>query len=741
MSTIQQLDERSPTSFGDSEPDVLRLVADRIDDRPRRVSVKFRDWVRDNYFIDTAFTLKGREPLEEIYADESREIVVIKSAQCGVSEWLIAYSLYFPQYYGENVFYGMPAKDQIKDFVQGRVDPRVDDSVPLQGVISSTDNIDLKRVGGNFIYYRGSQNRRQITSVDAGLLVLDEFDDMIQKHISVMEKRIGASKDKHMRKAGTPSVFEYGIHAEYLRSDQHEYHLKCRKCGKWQAPDWIKNIRPEPTREKSAPDPKSVSLVCEDCGGTLDRDGGKWVAMNPGAKVRGYHVSKLIFKSTDLNALWREYRDTINMQDFYNGNLGLPWAVAGGKLDDQKLDACRRSKIEEDELKKMAPHRGCSMGVDVGAWLNARISRNVGGKKQGVAIGKFLSFAELEEAMNEHGVECCVVDGLPETRMARQFAERNPGRVYLAYYQLNDPHRTIEVNDQEMRVKVNRVRAMDETAARLIERMTRLPANANEVPEYYEQMKAPQKIKTLDTNGNEEYKYVENGKPDHYYHAEVYDDLAAGIMKGREASKVFEEFDDVKQVREPRDIPRDWPRIVGMRTGPTRRCAIVFCAVDEDEGLHVYDEVVRSGKTIDFYAAEIRKRMEGLEYLLVVTPEMLKGYRVRDGVEYSVFQELQEEDLDPVAASGSAAAGIDKIRQLMARGKFYISKNCPATIEGIKRYRWDEGSDDPVGVMDDEVAALRFAAATFFESPEEPAKTIKKGSQEWWDAMEEKQKR
>ncbi|MFA5114390.1 MAG: phage terminase large subunit family protein [Candidatus Margulisiibacteriota bacterium] len=505
---------------------VETLLADlgrRLADRPLTERTTFEHWLTENYFIDgRRFGFEGYEPLQQVYFDDHPDMVIMKSAQCRISEYLIAYAFYFALQREENVFYAMPAKDQIKDFVMGRVDPRIDESPRLQALIRKTDNSGLKQVGLNFIYFRGSQNQRQIKSVDAGCDILDEFDEMVQKNVPTMKKRLGSSKYGIVKEASTPTYFEYGIHAEYLKSDQNEYFLKCDKCGKWQTPDWLKNIRPAPTRDKAIPNPDRVDLVCSDCGEPLNRaQEGEWRPQNPGALKRGYHISKLIFKVTNLLALWIEYRDTLNLQDFHNGNLGQPYAPAGGKLDDLALNGCREAYTIEKAT-------GCTMGVDVGDLYHVRVSMKDGTKKKAVFIGTVKNTEELDRFMKKFDVRRCVIDGLPETREATKFALRFPGRVFLAYYLLKDPNKTYEFKKTEkpLKVLINRTRAMDETGNRFIERENIIPMEANTIPGYYDQLKAPQKIKVTGADGNEAYSYVEGSRADHYYHAEVYDDIA-----------------------------------------------------------------------------------------------------------------------------------------------------------------------------------------------------------------------
>jgi hypothetical protein len=520
--------ERSATGSAYSVRALLDEIARKLADKSLAEKMSFKDWLHENYFIDgQRFGFEGWQPLEQVYYDTHPDMVIMKSAQCRISEYLIAYSLYFPLQNEENVFYAMPAKDQIRDFVQGRVDPRIDDSFRLQELIRKTDNTGLKQVGLNFIYFRGSQNTRQIKTVDAGLLILDEYDEMIQMNVPIMEKRLGDSKYKIKKRASTPTYFEYGIHQEYIESDQHEYFLKCDKCGKWQVPDWSKNITPAPTRDKATPIPDKVELICADCKAPLDRKQmGEWRAQNPGALKRGYHISKLIFAVTDLKALWIDYQTTRNLQDFFNGNLGLPYAVEGGKLDDLSLNACR----EDYKIEKAV---NCSMGVDVGDLLHVRVSMKDGDKKKAVFIGTRKHFEELDQLMKQFDVRHCIIDGLPETREAAKFAARFPGRVFLAYYLLKDPNKTFEFkrDDKPMKVLINRNRAMDETGNRFIERENVIPMNANTIPGYYDQLKAPQRVKQINADGNEVYNFVEGNKADHFFHAEVYDDIASQGQK------------------------------------------------------------------------------------------------------------------------------------------------------------------------------------------------------------------
>ncbi len=66
---------------------------------------------------------------------------------------------------------------------------------------------------------------------------------------------------------------------------------------------------------------------------------------------------------------------------------------------------------------------------------------------------------------------------------------------------------------------------------RLKNRTNRLPSNIRNIEHYFEHMKAPARLYKKDEKGNEYAIFVEGNKPDHYFHAEVYDEIAVNIIK------------------------------------------------------------------------------------------------------------------------------------------------------------------------------------------------------------------
>src|SRR4030066_263349 len=103
----------------------------------------------------------------------------------------------------------------------------------------------------------------------------------------------------------------------------------------------------------------------------------------------------------------------------------------------------------------------CFMGVDQGKDLHVVVGKRHWQKAgQLVHLEVYRDWQELDALMEAFKVALCVVDGLPETRNARGFAQRFPGRVFLNYYQ--EQQKGLYVwNEKDMTVVCNRTESLD----------------------------------------------------------------------------------------------------------------------------------------------------------------------------------------------------------------------------------------------------------------------------------------
>ena len=456
--------------------------------------------------------------MRTIYDDKSPVVAIMKAAQMSATEYALNRMFWAVDAWGMDVLYLLPTASDGSDFSAGRMNPAIEDSPHLAGLFTDVSNVGHKRAGNRSVYIRGSQRRTGLKSVPVDLLVIDEYDEMVQANLPLARTRLDASPWKWELDLSTPTIPEYGIHARFLESDQQEYHVRCPACKTWQRPTFEANV------EREAPVPFYFCAHCRRPLANLWSLEGEWIPARPGVALRGYHLTQLIsptVTAADLTAL-ADRTAPEDVQEFHNSHLGEPFVAEGGQLSQEILNACRRSDYE---MPDTGEH--CTMGVDVGSALNVRISAWAGEEKTALFIGTVLRFEDLDVLMERYNVDRCVIDALPETRKAQEFAGRFPGRVWLAFYTQIDPTKRCEWQNDRRKVLVNRTLALDGMFNRFLLRRVTLPGNASHIPGYYEHLRAPVRVMEKDKNGNPVPRYVELGKPDHYAHAEVYDEIAA----------------------------------------------------------------------------------------------------------------------------------------------------------------------------------------------------------------------
>jgi len=469
--------------------------------------------------------------LETIYSDEHPYIVVQKSAQVGVSEYLINCALWCADtFQGRNgvAFYVMPTQTHCDDFSQARIDRAIAQSPYLQARTQPTppfkkglDRMRLKKVGDGYVYLRGADNRRQLSTADADLVVLDEFDFMQEGVLEAARRRLLSSPLAWLRVGSTPRHPEAGINALFLRSDQHYYFLPCPSCGYKQRLTWEENV----DRERAA-------VICWRCHESLDLLArGEWVPAKPGNEIRGYHLSRLYFPAGLKRMIEASQAGTPSeQQEFQNSDLGEVFVPPGGRISWADLDACRR-----DYPWGTATGGVVCVGVDVGLKLHVVVREKVDKENsKAIFIGEVDDFDSLDVLVRRFGVRQGVIDAQPEYSSARRFVQDHHGFM-LAYYDRHTGDHERAREDSTWVLHVNRTLALERLFDALHQGRLWVPSHARElggkvrdgVGEFYREMTALNRVLEKNAVGNWVARYVDNDRPDHYAHAEAYCWLAA----------------------------------------------------------------------------------------------------------------------------------------------------------------------------------------------------------------------
>lgn len=491
-------------------------------------------WVaRKRYILDTwtneprPWSFRYREWQRAIMDDTSPRVVIMKSAQMGLTEVAMSRAMHWVDAHGRDVLYVFPTEADVSDFSAARFDTMLDMSPELRAVFGDVSNVGLKRAGTTNLYLRGSNSRSGIKSIPVSVLILDEFDEIVHASVSLVRKRLLGAANTWEMNLSTPRYPGVGIDKEYQATDRHRWHVPCPKCGEFQALEFPANVQLPVDLERST----AARWCCSVCDETwtederLDMlDRGRWVPENPGARVRGYHISQLyspVATAAKLCDAWREAgRSEEELEEFYNSHLGLGYEPKGLKVTPGIVEACRGTRPKVEAAPAGAP---CVLGVDVGARLHYKVwvpSSSTPGGARCLDEGH-TDWSGVDLLMTAFNVEVAVMDAAPEREKAAEFRDRWAGQVWLAFYPDTEymGGREIVWNDEAFTVNVHRTALSDRVVTMLHERALVLPSDVSR--ECIRHLCAVYRVLETDTKGRQRAKWNHRGA-DHLFHAAVY---------------------------------------------------------------------------------------------------------------------------------------------------------------------------------------------------------------------------
>jgi hypothetical protein len=544
--------------FSPEDPDKEKI--DKLKEMPFESIPDLFEWTKKKrpFLVPgREFDIENHKYLIDLYRCRSKEIVVKKSGQAGVSEWLISYAIHACDQRNANVMYVFPSDGVVSDFSTARLGPAIEASEYLTQIIidgsgsggqKGSDRITLKRFRERFMYLRGSQvqpdgSAPKLKSVDADVLIFDEVDELDQRAPSIALKRIGhaALHLGNVLWVSTPTFPGYGIDAEYQDSDQRQWHIPCPHCGHKQpltidqiVLEWDDVGRPLVWNGQNE---NRAWIGCEHCGKELNRlVDGEWVAKNPSHDRAGFHLSKLFSPHNQLLKIVKNL-DTVDetkRREAFNQDLGETYTPRGGNITSEDLDACRRDYGHGPDH-----YSTCYMGIDVGSVLHVVIRTGVNflTKETKQLYAGEASWESIHNLVKIYRPRTIVIDANPESAKAREFQARyDRNRVWVAYYS-NQPLGTKHVEETDWdvvqaKVTLDRTRIMDSMFAGFYGRTSTLPAHARNIRDFYKHLRANIRVmKEVGNSGVQVATFIEHGA-DHYAHAEVYCLVASGCRVG-----------------------------------------------------------------------------------------------------------------------------------------------------------------------------------------------------------------
>lgn len=453
---------------------------------------------------------KNHRFMIDIYADNSPDIVCIKSAQVGFSVYAILKSLHELKYEERNILYALPTRNVVQDFVIPKVNPLIT-SNPLIAKDMGNDSVSLKKLGNRFIYFKGGSEREAI-SVSADTLVIDEYDRMPDMSVVTMfDSRLQAAAEPRRRRFSNPSSLGFGVDALFKDSCAYHWFIRCPHCNH----DRYIDFEPGDDNQHYI-DKQLEEYVCGKCHGLLgndDRKAGKWLAKWPSRERHGYWISQMMAPWVSAKRILDQERE-MDIATFSAFVLGKAYTQSDLLIDRETI----LRALKPGEPRK----RGIVMGSDIGKphwyWL---------GTAEGVfKWGRAASWDELEYLFNFYQCEAWVMDSMPEFTKVQEMLRKYPGKAFACQFNKDRAAMGIirwQEGDKRGYVYVDRTRVIDRVVTELGAGNIPIYGNSSDVAEFITHAGNMYRVVETDDKGNTKIDWLtKEGKPDHLVFGLVY---------------------------------------------------------------------------------------------------------------------------------------------------------------------------------------------------------------------------
>lgn len=467
----------------------------------------------------------------ELYNEAwDQDVAIIKSTQCGITEWNIVTQLAMAEF-GLAQFTVFPTEPDRNKFLSGKLEKSISYVPYYQDKIKKseskiTDNKYMKIYAGTNLVFVGSNSESGFTSVTADVATIEEMDTCDQKNIGMTAERLSNSEYRIQRWIGNPTHNGRGISTKHKHSDKRLWTIK-HGCSHEIHPDPFKHLLHKESGIPIDPDwewGKEPRLICDKCHRPFDRKSpGYWTPTATG-RILGYHISKLFSTQVSMAEIVEHYQEGLAdpdaMQRVYNGAFGLTYTTVGTQVTEEILN----SNVDPT-YKFPNTHKGpCLIGIDPGSRIHYTIwYQNFEHERWDlVCAGWTRSEEGLHDVIAQYNVQCGAIDAGPELELVRRLKQKYNWLWSVDYAKGATSTQTKEiVHLAERRISVNRTYEMDFVKSWLTRKSARLPIgiDKHDGETFYQMLQAP--IRKYDPI-RDCYAWDEGSSDDHYYHTIVY---------------------------------------------------------------------------------------------------------------------------------------------------------------------------------------------------------------------------
>ena len=301
-----------------------------------------------------------REIMDAIGDPHIRKVVIMSAAQIGKTDAFILNPLgYYMDYAPAPIMCMQPTLDMGQTLSKDRISPMLRDTPRLKGLVDvksrfAGNTVMKKNFIGGHITIVGANSPSSLASRPIKVLLADEIDRYPKSAgtegdpLNLAKKRQTTFWDCKTVMVSTPTIKgDSRIEDAFNLSTQEEWNIPCPECGAYQPLVW-ENVKFDPDNLE-----KGIDYVCCECGCVANEYRwkaqeikGKYVAANPGAATRGFHLNTLASTFVGWDEVVRKFLEAKEALDhgnpeemkvWVNTELGQTWEERGIQLEDTEL--------------------------------------------------------------------------------------------------------------------------------------------------------------------------------------------------------------------------------------------------------------------------------------------------------------------------------------------------------------------------------------------------------------------
>ena len=424
----------------------------------------------------------------EILDDTARINNVIKPAQIGITTVTIAYMLAaLVTQRRMNVIYALPSASDAQKMSTTKINPLIYASPEVERLLNSEVNSnELKQIGDNFLYIRGTKSETAALSVSADILILDELDRCDPDTVKQFRSRLQASPHKIVRQFSTPTFEGVGISKEAETSRRYRHFATCKHCEHTWLPTYHKDIvipgSSLPMEEINRHNLKDLNWRqarwnCPSChkDPMIDKSRLQWVCENPldNYEANTYYITPVTaYGVLTPDYLVRSSTEFNTRAEFLNQVLG----ETASESNDQLTLLDIEKAISDAELDSTSLH---FFGADMGLTCTVAIGRLTLEDQLVVVHREQVPLASFETRRRElcRKYKCLVSvhDAFPYTDLVMRMTGYDPNAYGATFVTTKSPEMfTVQQKEETPKegklnlrlAKVNRTAALDALLAK-----------------------------------------------------------------------------------------------------------------------------------------------------------------------------------------------------------------------------------------------------------------------------------